>query len=70
MRIDSTPDLAQAGRGQQRREAAADEQHLDLVVDRIAGDHLAAVGVGLVAREVARQLGGELRRALGAVGEA
>ena len=64
------PDLAQPGRGQQRREAAADEQHLDLVVDRIARDDLLDVGVGLVASEVARELGGELRGALGSVGQA
>ena len=63
-------DLAQAGRGQQRREAATDEQHLDLVVDRVALDDLLDVGIGRVASEVARELGSELRRALGPVGQA
>ncbi len=45
-------------------------RHLDLVVDRIALDDLLDVGVGRIASEVARELGGELRRALGPVGQA
>ncbi len=63
-------DLAQPCGCEQRREAAADEQHLDLVVDRFALDDLLDVGVGGIAREVAGELRRELRGALRPVREA
>ena len=62
-------DLAEPGRRQQCREAAADEQHLDLVVDRVALDDLLDVRIGGVPSEVAAEVRRELRRALGAKGQ-
>ncbi len=63
-------DLAQTCGGQQRGEPSADEQHLDLVVDGIARDHVLDVWISRVPGEVARQLGGELCCSLGSVREA
>ena len=61
--------LAQPGRGQQGREAAADEQTFDRIVDRLAGLECAAVGVVLVLGQRPGQVGGILGRALGPVVE-
>ena len=61
--------LAQPGRGQQGREAAADEQTLDRIVDRLAGLECAAVGIVLVLGQRPAQLGRVLGRALGPVVE-
>ena len=59
--------LPQPGRSEQRGEPAADEEHLDLVVDGIPLDDLLDVRIGRVACEVACEIGRELRRPFRAV---
>ena len=46
MRMRSTPGAAQTRAGHQAAEAAADDQHVDLVVERGAGE--AGLDIGIV----------------------
>ena len=64
-------DLTEPGGGEQSGETAADEEHLDRVIDGFTvGRRAVGVGVGFVAGEIPGQIGEVLRGALRPVRQA